>query len=379
MTCYHILSASCCWIIADAPWSDEAEHMVQAELRSGRGRGRGREIVSTEPKVCIVRLDVEDAEHPVPYRYLRKFLRVGDVVGVPKNIPGLRQLNQNLIAESGLAHTEVERVQTPDEGFVVAVTKDMVDVYLKELELLLTLHRNSVRFITVANTASYPSQMSLLPKELPSPVKWRDHFGVVNESALQIMVQGYTLAKHRIEGLEVLLLPGQREEQAELRAGVDTWNPSSPTYCLAGLDVKIATVSSGDQRAEICTVDGDIVVKEVSMVSNRRQYGRILDASEISTERCTWDVGYRQNATHAYVDFDFVVRAITLTKDSSLHGGNTMIEALDPYVAAVFEVDRKDLLVIAITAKQQKQGRDLVKKLQEIDWNKGLLDWNQRL
>ena len=166
---------------------------------------------------------------------------------------------------------------------------------------------------------------------------------------------------------------------------------------LAGLDVKIATVSSGDQRAEICTVFGDIVVKEVLMVFNRRQYGRILDPSEISTERCTWDmgqlrtsqhlfvvargkylgricrrVGYRQNTEHAYVDFNFVVHAITLTKDSSLHGGNTMIEALDPYVAAVFEVDRKDLLVIAITAKQQKQGRDLVKKLQEIDWNKGL-------
>lgn len=540
-------------------WSLVASERVEVNGLIGITDGALGEIVSTEPKVCIVRLDVEDAEHPVPYRYLRKFLRVGDVVGVPKNIPGLRQLNQNLIAESGLAHTEVERVQTPDEGFVVAVTKDMVDVYLKELELLLTLHRNSVRFITVANTASYPSQMSLLPKELPSPVKWRDHFGVVNESALQVISRmthhvdygtGLYTGQTPYEGLEVILqgthqkrgnrmtvkgmradpkfksglgvtlqtrmvqsvvsadaeydydhirradnhrflhdltqppgmnepihgvstnsyftfklgyvptytlrekmefgiipspvvpqapihslppsfpsheqspltsidgIPGStpawtREEQAELRAGVDTWNPSSPTYwfanlelrkSLAGLDVKIATVSSGDQRAEICTVDGDIVVKEVSMVSNRRQYGRILDASEISTERCTWDVGelrtsqhlfvvargkyvgricrrvgYRQNATHAYVDFDFVVRAITLTKDSSLHGGNTMIEALDPYVAAVFEVDRKDLLVIAITAKQQKQGRDLVKKLQEIDWNKGLLDWNQRL
>ncbi|KAE9388861.1 hypothetical protein BT96DRAFT_947302 [Gymnopus androsaceus JB14] len=515
-------------------WSLVASERVEVNGFSGTADGALGEIVSTEPKACIVRLEVEDAEHSVPYHYLRKVLRVGDVVGVPKNIPGLRQLNQNLIAESGLAHTEVEHVQVPDEGFVIAVTKDTVDVYLEELELSLTLHRNSVRFITVANTASYPSQMSLLPKALPSPVKWRDCFGVINESALEVISRmthhvdygtGLYTGQTPYEGLEVILqgthqkrgtrmtvkgmradpkfksglgvtlqtrmvqsvvsadaeydyndirradnhrflhdltqppgmnepirgvstnsyftfklgyvptytlrekmefriipspvvpqapihslppplpsheqsplsstdgIPGStpawtREEQAELRAGIDTWNPSSPAYwfanpelrkSIAGLDVKIATVSSGDQRAEICTVDGVIVVKEVSMVSNRRQYGRILDPSEISTERCTWDVGYRQNAAHAYVDFDFVVRAITLTKDSSLHGGNTMIEALDPYVAAVFDVDRKDLLVIAITGKQQKQGRDLITiYFLERMWNVfNALPWNR--
>jgi len=195
-------------------WSLVASERVEVNGFIGITNGALGEIVSTEPKVCIVHLDVEDAEHSVPYRYLRKVLRVGDVIGVPKNIPGLRQLNQNLIAESGLAHTEVERVQTPDEGFVVAVTKDTVDVYLKELELLLTLHRNSVRFITVANTASYPSQMSLLPKELPSPVKWQDHFGVVNESALQVISRmthhvdygtGLYTGQTPYEGLEVIL------------------------------------------------------------------------------------------------------------------------------------------------------------------------------
>ncbi|KAE9401659.1 hypothetical protein BT96DRAFT_991829 [Gymnopus androsaceus JB14] len=148
-------------------------------------------------------------------------------------MPRLRQLKQTVIPESGLAHTEVEQVvQNADDGFVVKVSTDTVDVYLREFECLVTLHRNTVCFISASNSVSYASQMSLLPKELPTPVRWQDRFGIVNESALQVassvanhaefgnqMFTGETLYK----GLNVLVqgsnaLRGQRATILSMRA-----------------------------------------------------------------------------------------------------------------------------------------------------------------
>lgn len=509
-------------------------------------------IQSTGTKLCHVLLDEYDAEYSIPYIYLRKVLRNGDIVGVPQNIAGLRQLKQTVIPESGLAHTEVEQVvvQNADDGFVVKVSTDTVDVYLREFERSVTLHRNTVRFISASNSVSYASQMSLLPKELPTPVRWRDRFGIVNESALQV---ASSVANHAefgnqmftgetpYKGLNVLVqgsnaLRGQRatilsmradpkyksglgvrvrlgivqgvatqdteydyndirrvdnhrfihdlaptagihepiirlppgsnsyynfklgyvptytvreqidfgtlsasvapqlpvappslpaepsqpipmlsidgipgstpawapEEIEEARQGPHAWNPSSAGYWfanpqlrdrLAGLDVKIATVGGLDKRVEICTISGEIVIREVSMVSNRRVYGNILDPSEISTERCTWDVGDGNSSQHLFViargqntgricrrvgrrrtaetdfcDWEFVVCAILLIKSTN-RASNTWTEALDPSWTTVFTANRNNLLVIAITDKQQKQGRALVKDLQSKDYS----------
>ncbi|KAE9387149.1 hypothetical protein BT96DRAFT_948594 [Gymnopus androsaceus JB14] len=491
-------------------------------------------IQSTGTKLCHVLLDEYDAEYSIPYIYLRKVLRNGDIVGVPQNIAGLRQLKQTVIPESGLAHTEVEQVvvQNADDGFVVKVSTDTVDVYLREFERSVTLHRNTVRFISASNSVSYASQMSLLPKELPTPVRWRDRFGIVNESALQVassvanhaefgnqmftgetpykglnvLVQGsnalrgqratilsmradpsikvawckawppktlntttmisveliiidsftilpqlpgchepiiwlppginsyynfklgyvptYTLREKRefgfIPTVEPVMgpplppsephepsplpsidgIPGStpawmREEHDELRLGGVAWNSSSSgcwfanaqlRVSLAGKDVKIATIRGIDEQVQIYTADGGVVIREVSMAFNKREYGRNLDPSEISTERCTWDVGdlrssqylfvvargpylgCKQTAAHDSNDYDFVVHAISLTKDKNCTS-NTWIETFDDSQKAVFYVDRKNLLVIAITDKQQKQGRNLVKGLQALDYS----------
>lgn len=527
-------------------WCLVASDRIEVNGRPGIANGALGEIVSTEARSCTVRLDIEDAEYIVAYHLLRKALKVGDVVGVPRNIPALRQLHQNLIPDSGLAHIEVEDVQVPPEGFVVAVTDDTVDVYLEDLNVSITLHRNSVRFITVANTASYPSQMSLLPKQLPSPVKWRDCFGVINQSALEVIsrlthskdygkglytgqtpyvglsvillgenamrgqrmtVQGMRADPKFRSGLGVLLrvdiiqgvatqdheydyddvrradnhrflhdltptaglsepirkmatgtnsyfnfklgyvptytarevhdfgmvslfvspqapmappappsLPSQPslmpsiegvsgstprwvpEEIEELRSGADAWNASSRGYwfanpqlreSLAGLDVMIATVGGLDKRVQICTSDGDIIVKEVSMTRNQRQYGSNIDPSEISKDICTWDVGDASTSQHLFVvvrglhvgqfcrrvgrelspmhdhrEWNFALRAILLAK-STKRGSNTWVETLDSKFNEVFYVHKTDLLVIAISGSQQKQGRALVTDLQK--------------
>ncbi|KAE9402103.1 hypothetical protein BT96DRAFT_937406 [Gymnopus androsaceus JB14] len=118
-----------------------------------------------------------------------------------------------------------------------------------------------------------------------------------------------------------------REEHDELRLGGVAWNLYSSGYwfantqlwvSLAGKDVKIATVRGIDERVQIYTTDGGVVIREVSMAFNKREYGRNLDPSEISMER---------------------------TKIA------------------------KNLLVIAITDKQKKQGQNLVKGLQALDYN----------
>ena len=75
-------------------------------------------------------------------------------------------------------------------------------------------------------------------------------------------------------------------------------------------------------------------------------------------------VGHELSPMHDHREWNFALRAILLAKLTE-RGSNTWVETLDSKFTKVLYVHKTDLLAIAISGSQQKQGCVLVTDLQK--------------